>query len=129
MILRFNFYKRKFPWGVVLLICLVLSAGGALVSSPGLLKNFVRETTLWSQRIRSSKRDFSLAREKQKKEKLVLCGVMQVGDQRYAFIKTPDNKQYMLKEGSFAGDFRVDLITTDSVLITRSDYTKETLRW
>lgn len=129
MILRFNFYPKKSPMVpfLVILICLVVF-GSLLFSNKGFIStekhlrrsNYARKAD--SENVLKSK-------TLEDKTKLVLYGIIQVGAENYVYLKTPNNEEYILKEGASAGDFEVDVITMDSVIITRSGNIRETIKW
>jgi|GEM_PF-1262142 len=142
MILRFDFRKKKKPLKPLILTVFLVLILSLLVTQKEELIKFSKSfniskvsKTVATKDIKGTKiqkaRDINLTAEKPQfaEKKLVLCGIFQLEDQRYAFLKSSDGARFILREGEYAGSFKVESVYIDSVILVWNNGKREVIQW
>ncbi|MDI6850792.1 MAG: hypothetical protein QMD82_02515 [bacterium] len=139
MILRFDFRKKKLSLrpllitSSLLLILLLLITQKEQVIKFGKSLN-IREIFATTKVKRAELRkesDIGVTVKKPQvaEKKLALCGVLQFGDQGYAFLKSSEDEKFILREGEYAGSFKLENVFADSVILVWNNGKREVLHW
>jgi hypothetical protein len=138
MILKFDFRKKKSPLGplfflalIVIISSLVVAQRSDLVKLSKFLKTSKPRIAGESKRQRlEAQKEATTPLEKPSVEKqLVLSGVLIVGDERFAYLRTFDGEKYILREGEYGGKFTLERVFPDSVILLWNDGRREVIKW
>ncbi len=138
MILKFDFRRKKSPLRplfflvlIVIISSLVVTQGSDLVKLSKFLKSSKPRIVGVSKRQRlEAQKEATTPLEKPSVEKqLVLSGVLIVGDERFAYLRSFEGEKYILCEGEYGGKFTLERVFPDSVILLWNDGRREVIKW
>ncbi len=138
MILKFDFRKKNSPLRplfflvlIVIISSLVMTQWGDLVKLTKFLKSGKPRIAGESkrQKLEAQKEANTPLKKPSVEKQLILSGVLIVGDERFAYLRSFDGEKYILREGEYGGKFTLERVFPDSVILLWNDGRREVIKW